>query len=446
MKRKLFAVLLIPFLSACLATEPEVKPTSSEPPVVDPTKPVEPSKDPTVAPTPSKEPTPVVTPTPVPSKTPTVEPSKDVLTIKQVREMCEQYVTNLNQSKIGVDMTRQVTVRAFAAQKFDLVKTKKSFGLDVSAPAKVLLIDETGYICAASNGGNQGTTFFGKVGDYAGTENSYYEVTGYLSIYLGKPEIYVPGQTYTWNKDMKVNYDYDKLAKETVNLTAFYEKAKANIYNCAGHGYGDIYKINRLKCLAKNDTVYIFTDGTNYLKVIKEQVTFTVGMTYDLIGTLSLANWSPALRALKVTSAEALDIDLKTNATETTVTNFKKVEASQEDTNKRFDNYIDSFKNLYKSTVYGSYFIINGKYYVTVGDNNYTGKDAISSKDSAYNTYGMISLDNPNCWNVSWDQIEKYCPIEHINDGESFDLYYVRWQSEYVNKKVAWKVFGVFDI
>ena len=118
--------------------------------------------------------------------------NSNIKTIKEVREMCEQYVTNLNASKIGVDMEHKVTIRAFAAQKFDLVKTKSSFGLDKSAPAKVLFFDESGYICAASNGGSSGNTLFGKVGDYAGKDGSYYEVSGYLSIYLGKPEIYVP--------------------------------------------------------------------------------------------------------------------------------------------------------------------------------------------------------------------------------------------------------------
>ena len=56
--------------------------------------------------------------------------------------------------------------------------------------------------------------------------------------------------------------DYTNLVKETIDVSKFYEYAVVNDYNCAGHGYGDVYKLNKLKCVAKSDSVYVFTDGT----------------------------------------------------------------------------------------------------------------------------------------------------------------------------------------
>ena len=368
-------------------------------------------------------------------------------TISEARALCLQYVTNLNESNIGVDMTRKVTIRGYAAQKFDLVKTVKKYCLNVSAPAKVLFADSTGYICSASNGGNEGTTLFGKVGSYAGTVDSYYEFSGYLSIYLGKPEIYVPDRSYEWNKDLEVNYDYTNLVKETIDVSKFYEYAVANDYNCAGHGYGDVYKINKLKCVAKSGSVYVFTDGTNYLRGIKGNEAISVGYTYDVIGTLSLQNYSPAIRLLKISqSSEALNVDLAAEALTTKVSDFKKTEASQDDTDRRFDNFINSFKNLRKSTVFASYFTINGKYYVTVGDTYITSSNEITNEATAVNTYNMIELENDNCWNASWSEIERYCPIPNINENKSFDIYYLPWQTHYVNKKVAWKVYALEEL
>ena len=368
-------------------------------------------------------------------------------TIAEARELCTQYVTNLNSAGIGVDFSKKVTIRGFAAQKFDLVKTKKSFGLDVSAPAKVLFMDSTGYICSASQGGSEGTSLFGKVGSYAGTADSYYEFSGYLSIYLGKPEIYVPDKSFSWNKDLEVNYSYTSLVKETIDIDGFYNYAKNNNYNCAGHGYGDIYKLENLLCVAKDDTVYVFTDGSNYLRVVNNKSTIIVGKTYDLIGTLSLQNYFPAIRLLQIEQkSNDLVVDLASGALETTITNFKKTDASQEDTNKRYPEFIESFKKLRKSTVFASYYTTNGKYYVTVGDNYYTGNNEITSEDTAVNTHQMVALENNNCWNAYWDDVERYCPIPYINDNQSFDIYYLPWQTHYVNKKVAWKIYAIEEL
>lgn len=365
-------------------------------------------------------------------------------TIEEVRALCETYVTETNVADIGVDMTRTVTITSLAIERFSLVKTKSAFGLDVSAPGKVIMADSTGYIACASSTG-QGSLFY-KVDDHAGESTSKYQVTGYLSIYLGQPEIYVPGNTYTFNSSLSVGYDPFTISEGEIDMAEFYTKARDNKYNCAGHGYEGIYTVTDVKCLEKSGDIYLFTDGEKIMKVVKDRVSFSVGSTYDIAGMISLQNYSPALRALKVRASSEVVGDVDTSkAINTTITNFKKKQASQDDTFDRFDNFIMEYGNIYKSTVYVSYYSVAGKYYVTLADTDYSSESTIiSSRTTAQNEKGMVDIENSSCWNVYWDQLEQYCVLtDYVDYSIAVELYFTAWQLDYLASKPAWKVYVI---
>jgi len=366
-------------------------------------------------------------------------------TIEEVRALCATYVTETNIADIGVDMTHTVTITSLAIERFSLVKTKSSFGLDVSAPGKVVMADSTGYIACASSIG-QGSLFY-KVDDHAGESTSKYTVTGYLSIYLGQPEIYVPGNTYTFNSSLNVSYDPFTIAENEIDINEFYTLARDNNYNCAGHGYEGIYTVTGVKCIEKSGDVYLFTDGEKVMKVVKDQVSFSIGSTYDIVGMISLQNYSPALRALKVrTSSEVVgDIDTSKSVS-TTITDFKKKKTSQEDTFDRFDSFIMDYGYIYKSTVYVSYYCLDQyKYYVTLADNDYSGESTIiQSRTVAQNDKGMVDIANSSCWNVTWEQLEQYSVLTDYADYSiAVELYFTAWQLDYLASKPAWKVYVI---
>lgn len=363
-------------------------------------------------------------------------------TISEVRELCKN-VTELNSFGIGVNMKAKVTIHGLALAKYSLVKTSAKYGLDVSMPYKTFFGDETGFIACASPSTNDGNTLWGKVADYAGKETSTYEVTGYLSMYLGQPEIYVPGKTYSYDSSLNIKCDVSSFSKGDISFDQFYDKAKAIKYNCAGHGYGDVYTVKNVLCYENRNSVYTFTDGHKFMKVIKGNCTFIEGKTYDITGYVTTQNWSPAITALKATVVETVVSSPSSgDAIETTISDFKKIQASQDDTTARMDAYIDGFKNLYKASVYASYYTVNGKFYVTVSDNYYSSNLELTSRTTAQNTWGMVDIANDNYWNVSESQMWNYCPIgDYINEQEKFDIYFMPYQQEYLSKKPVWKIF-----
>lgn len=364
------------------------------------------------------------------------------MSISEVREYCKQ-VTDLNSHNIGVDMFTTVTIKGLAFSKLDLVKSTKKFGLNVSTPGKVFLADSTGYIACASPITSDGNSLWGKVADYAGKETSTYEVTGYLSIYLGQPELYVPGKTYTWNQNLDIKVNYSLLAKESLTLDQYYEKATAIQYNCAGHGYSDMYTVKNIKCIDNKDSVYMFTDGNSIMRVIKRTASFVVGKTYDITGYISTQNYIPALNAFEAKiSGEQTQNITKDKAVETTINSLKTIKTSQDDTDSRFDSFISSFKYLRKATVYVSEYLVNGKYYVTVSDNFDSSDLEITSRNTAHTSKGMVDITNDNYWNVTWDEIILFCPIgDYVNENETIDIYYTGYQLEYTSGKPLWKIF-----
>ena len=366
-----------------------------------------------------------------------------VMTIKEVKEYIAAHPILTNTAGIGVDYTTKVTIKAFALSRFDLVKSKSSFGLNVSYPAKVMMGDATSYIACASNNGD-GSTLFGKVDKYAGQDTSRYEVTGYLSMYLGQPEICVPDKSFTWNEKLDITRNDEAYVEKDITIAEYFTLVKDVKYNCAGHGYGGFYKIKNVTCYHYDagSNFYYFTDGNQIVKVIKDTLVCSVGLNYDIIGSLSTANYCPALRGLKATqvSGDKATIDLS-KAEELTATNLRKIETSQDDTDKRFDNFVLSFGKIYKATVYIGLVVENYKY-DTVFTDTYLGESAKTGRDAS-GASGCIFVQNENFSGAELDELEKYNPYyaDYALENTTIDVYYIPYYLRYSSKKPIWKVF-----
>ena len=368
-------------------------------------------------------------------------------TIKQVKEIIANSDISVNSHNIGVDYNYKVTIRGFAVDLIDLVKTKAKFGLDVSYPAKVVMADATGYIACASNNGD-GKTLYGKVNGYEGKDTSRYEVTGYISIYLGQPEICVPDNSFTFDQNLDVTKDYPSYVKEEISVEKYLEDAANVPYNCAGHGYDAIYKINDLTCYSyhssgQNNAYYYFTDGTRMVKVFKGQFSCVIGGVYSIIGILTTKNYSPALRGLAVYSSSAPKSEIDASNLETKSTaDLRKIYGDQDDTDTRYDNLVTTFGRIYKVEAYINAITENGKYYFVFSD-KYLGTNYTKGKDAA-GVDGCIFIKNNNYWNVSAEDAEKYNHLYkagYYQEETKATLYYVPEQLRYSSKKPIWETF-----
>ncbi|MCQ2772814.1 MAG: hypothetical protein MJ238_06050, partial [Bacilli bacterium] len=372
-------------------------------------------------------------------------PDNKIYTIAEVKELCKK-VTGLNESGIAVDSGNTFTIRGLAISKFSLVKTTSKFGLDKSSPYKILVGDETGYIVVASSFSNDGNTLWGKLSDHAGKITSKYTITGYLSMYLNQPELYVSGKTFTWDENLDTNVDYKKYAKDVIDLDSFYDEAVNVNYNCAGHGYGEIHKVEGVRCFDQRDNVYFFTNGKSVMKVIKGLASFSVGSTYDLYGYVSTNSWVPSLYCLEaIKSANSVNLDLS-YATPISIADFKKNKCSKDDTISRLDSYIRFFKNMYSSTVYMDAYTENGKYYVTMGDTFIANENVSSNHLVNHISYNQIAISNDNYWNTTIDQIERFNPhAEDVFSDRAVDVIYYPYIQEWgsyggKNNQPIWKV------
>lgn len=390
-----------------------------------------------------------------PNEKPPVVEDLGLKTIKEVKQICKE-LTELNQSGIAVDMTRKVTIRGLAIERVSLVKSTKKFGLDVSSPYKVFIGDDTDMIACASPFSNDGTTLWGKVGNHAGKETSKYEVTGYISMYLNQPELYVCDRTYTWDEKntMGITYDISAYSKETIDLDGFYDKAVASYYNCAGHGYGEVYTVNSLYCYDKRDNTYMMTDGKSVMKVFSSNK-LTVGYSYNLTGYVSLTNYVPGLAVLSAETIAKGELSIQNSAiVDTTIDNFKKNKCPKDDTSNRQDNYIRSFKNIYKSRVYFSAYTENGNWYITMGDRFDTHKEYSVNHLVNHISYGEVAISNENYWNIDMDSNGNFpfCPVDpYVSMEVQVDVYYSQFLQEFgsyggKNDQPIWKVFMINEM
>lgn len=357
---------------------------------------------------------------------PDPEPIKTI-TISEARILCMR-LTHLNVSGIKVDMTQKVKIKGFCFAKTNLVKTKSAYGLNESAPGKVLLGDETGFIACASDPGNDGNTLYGKVADHAGEENSKYEVTGYISRYLDQPEIYVPSDKsyYTYNPYLNVSFNPNSFA-EQVDFTKYYQEAVDLKYNCAGHSYGKIISIKGVSIIDSIDGgTYIGTNGSKVINIKKANCVLSKGYCYDLVGIMQSNNYIPSLSLLscKISATEFTNIK-KQSAISKTISEFissmKKMPF--DDTLDRQDELIQSFQFIYKSFGYISAYNKNGKLYTTFAENYSTSKE-YPTRESAISK-GAISVRNDSCWNRTQEQIYQYsCLKEYMDEEIQTELIY----------------------
>ena len=358
-------------------------------------------------------------------------------TIAEAKQLIENRSIATNDYGLGVDYYAKVTIQGVAIEKFDLVKNTSKFGLNVSTSKKVLLGDGTDSIVVASD------KLLSKVSSYANDPSSKYSVTGYLSLYLGVPELYAPDEgMIAFDSSLDVSVDYDALVKHTVTASSFFENASLLPYNCAGHGYGEVIKMEGLTChyFDAGSNYYYFTDGRNFIKVIKNNVSCSVGSVYDLIGSYSMQNYAPALRLLSAKAVEATPAEIDyASASERNITALRAIQTNQDDTDRRYEAFTQSFGGLRYADVYFGAATENGKYYVGVSDSIQT--QAVTGTVSAQ-TNGMALIDNLNYWNAYADAVERYCPhYPDIFSEETVRVYYVPESLSYSSKKPCYKIF-----
>ena len=370
-------------------------------------------------------------------------------TIAEVKQYIADHPFTLNAFGNGVNENRYVTIKGFALAKIDLVKSKKEYGLDVSLPAKVIMADATGYIGVATAISGDGTTLWGKIDDHTCEETSKYTVTGYLSMYLGHPELLVTA--FEWNKDLDITWNASIISEATTTLTGFYEKAVNVNYNCAGHGYGEVITINNLKCYfietdGSGKRYYNFTDGEKSIRVNAFNLgSVSEGSYYDVTGIISLKKLSPIIVAFDISpvnSPEPYEFDYKSVATPITIATLKTIKGSQDDTSTRYPDVVEAFGTIYKTEGYLTLVEENGKYYVGISDNYIERKNLISGKTNAMANYGISLIKNENFWNTTEEDLYKYNQAfdQYVLEDEKIEVYYVVRQLEYQNNKALWEI------
>ena len=377
-----------------------------------------------------------------------------VKTIAEVREYIASHEVKKNKYGIGVNEHRSVTIVGFALAKIDLEKTTSKYGLDVSKPGKVIMADSTGYIGCASTPGKESTTLFGKVGDYVCESTAKYIVTGYISEYLGHPEIMVT--SFTWDKTLDISWDINVVTDATVEIDEFYERAANTSYNCAGHAYGEILSLKKLKhYYTESDgegvRYYNFTDGTRNIRVNAFNLgSISEGKNYDITGIMSIKNLSPIIVAFEIKASSdqtIIDFDYESAATSISIEDLKKIHGSQDDADPttvanrtKWGETIQAFGNVYKTNGYLCVVEENGKLYVGISDTYYETNQ--SGKDNTCASKNVALIDNNNFWNVSEDQLARYNPYysNYIQENVKVDVYFVPRLLRYQSDKAIWKV------
>lgn len=369
-----------------------------------------------------------------------------VKTIKEVKDYIEANPFALNSHLCGVNEGVKVTIQGLALAKISLIKTAKAFGLDVSEPSKIIIGDATDAIGVATKTGDG--TLFNKINNYQMKDTSYYKITGVISVYLGQPEILCT--SFEWLKDTHSGVDLDKISKKSVSLEEFYTEAENVNYNCAGHGYGDIVTVTGLTCYSverdgQGKTFYNFTDGTLNLRVNAYNISLaSVGSTYNVTGIISLLNLSPIIVAFKMENTQETPVNLTEfykSADTLSITDLRKIHGSQDDTDTRYPEVIESYSAISKVEGYLCVVEENGKLYVGVSD-DYKGANLITGKDNAKANYGVALIKNDNFWNTTEEQLALFNPYyeDYLCEDAKVTLYYVNRQLGYKQNKTMWEI------
>ncbi len=385
-----------------------------------------------------------------------VDPSEDlnlgVKSISEVRDYILENPVETNEFGNGVNEHVSVTIKGFALAKINLEKSTSEYGLDVSEKGKVILADETDYIGVASAVNNLGTSLWGKVGDHVLEETSKYVVTGYISEYLGHPEIMVT--SFQWDKTLDISWSDSVISEATVGISDFYGRAKNVYYNCAGHGYGEVLTLNNLKLYyAESDgqgkRYYNFTDGINNIRVNAFNLSsISIGKNYDVTGIISIKNLSPIIVAFSLKQSAdqtPISFDYESNATNISIMDLKNIHGSQKDVDTstvKFPEVIETYGNIYKTTGYLTAVEESGKYYIGISDSYIERKDLINGKDNAMANYGISLIKNENFWNTTEEELYLFNPVfdEYVLENKEITVYYIVRQQRYSNNKPMWEI------
>ena len=366
------------------------------------------------------------------------------MSIKDAKEYIEEHRDefDLNESYIGVDYNHTITIKGFALAKTDLKKTTKTYGLNVSDPGKTMMGDDTNYIACASPTG-VGSLYY-KVSDYFGLDTSRYTVTGYPSIYLGQPELKVA--SFTFNEHLDVTKDISTYYSGNKNIDEFYGMFNDLKYNCAGHGYGTMMRMENVTCYyyvseGSAKCVSYFTDGLKQFKVISRNKP-SQNAVYNLVGYMTIENYAPSLTVI--------DMSVDTDGTVSTINesdcvtmtsaDLVNIKYDQKDNNKRFDVFTQSFKGLYKANIYMNLATKDGKGYVCYKDTYYSGYRF--TQEVAVNQ-GMVFIANDNFWKADNGDLSNNPYFEeYIKDNPNKDviIYFTLQQMTYNSEKPLWKV------
>ena len=376
-----------------------------------------------------------------------------VKTISEIKEYISAHPKTPDTFGNWINDKVTVTFVGLAVAKIDMVKTAIEFGDNITKPGKVIMADSTGYIGAASDV-KLDTELWEKVDKYQCSPTSKYIVTGHISYYRGNPEIYVTSCTHDTNLD--VTWNPAALSSGVITLTRFYENACDVDYNCAGHGYGQIYRLEGVRCHEDDSDgqhldKYKVTDGTKNLNVNAYNIStkMSAGSIYNIIGIISLKSYSPIIIAFSIekVEGEAPAFDYQSVATEITLDNLSKISGSQKDTMDRYPLVVNNFGVIYKTTGYINAITENGSYYIGISDQR-VAKTDIEGKDNACKNYNLTLIHNDDYWAADAEEIERYNEMYkqgYVWGSTPIDIYYVVFQVRFITGVTIWEIYLLND-
>ena len=290
-----------------------------------------------------------------PAPTPVPEGLK---TIAEIKEIAEDLVfTGSDGYLVNRDFEVKVNLKAIDA----IDSTSTSGGLPANARAKMLCVDDTGYIlCSSGTSSSNPIDLYQRVKKYIKDGTTTYYVTGHLAKLNGVLEINV--ETYKYDPDLEFEYDLnDYLNSEVTDSDSFMNHAKEMVSNPNGYGVGDIVRLNGLTYFNKYNSKgsYYFLDQESNLVPIysledKDRYSLQLGKVYDIIGLESLYKGRPSLRILEVkanSTVEPASFDF-TEATE--VSDIKHFYSVNENNASYKEEFFNSVTTIYKMDVYVS--------------------------------------------------------------------------------------------
>lgn len=335
-----------------------------------------------------------------------------------------------------VQGTELVKINAHALSYCDNITTKSGYGPN----GKILMVDSTGYIYVS---GSTKENFYQQASKYINKDTSNYEIIGYIAMSRGEPELVL--KEYVWNENLDIKYDLSSLAKPTSNIKEIYDELYKLDYNLKGTASGGFISIKNLTCLSKlDDNMWNFIDSDNNVIKVRDyasNTSFTINVNYDIIGSLSISKYSPALivgsyiRSENQKSINSIDID------KTTPISFAEINKIHsyisEDTYSRVSEKVFySSSYIYQIDCYvNAYNIDRYKYYFTLGES----ASELTSEASAASAKNLF-ISNDSMHNVKSTSLNYVPLLNQYNNETKVTLYLILDSEKNVSKTKCWNV------